>query len=159
MDDWIDLLKKFTPDDVARASKQYVLNHSQFKKPDLFKFKEIINNSCQTAGKVVVFNEKWPKYFLQCTDDSSKYWKKGTFTETVPAYFIPDLAMKCCQNALFRQANLYGGQWQIVVCDNRNDWYLLCESRLKPKLQRDEQFGTKKTGIFSQSDLMLKGQI
>lgn len=138
MQDWIDLFKKFQADDISRAAKQYVLNNSQFKKPDLFKFKEILNSQCRVVETNKVQPDVWPKYFLQRESDDCTNWLKGTFMQIEVAVSSPDFALNLVHQEKKRlerwqevrgEMKNCGGLWKVVVCNDRKDFSMLCQNR------------------------------
>lgn len=129
MNDWSDLLCKFSPDDISKAAKQYVLNYSQFKKPDLFKFKEILNAQCRCSETQKTSVEKWPQYFLQCDSKDCKYWGYGTFVNFYIDTEDPGLSLKLMERQRIKQEEMYGGKWIIITAYDVSERRILINDR------------------------------
>lgn len=128
MNDWLVFLMKFEPEDIALAVKRYVLNYDTFKRPSLFKFREIINVQCRQSERAKVELDTYPQYFLRCQGDCI-YFKAGIFMQVCP--IADDLAVQMSQVQFFRQKQeqLYGGNWNVIICNNREDIGILIKDR------------------------------
>jgi hypothetical protein len=128
--DWIYFISNFTPDQVSKAIKQYVLNFDSFKKPALNKFREIINAQNQTVQSGWHPKEEiWPQYFLQQDTKDCPYWGYGCFTQIQPQADDPNLQLKAAQQAKLKFTELYGGHWNVIICNDNQERGLLIQDR------------------------------
>lgn len=137
--DWIKLLSKYTPDDVCRASGQYVLNYDSFKRPALNKFKDILNSITKAHSKKTVITDTYPQYFLQVKDDDNCYWQHGSFIFLNTPDTTPDNKIRYVQEALERYEEIYSCQFNIVVCNDRKDVATLLEDRKNKSKQNNQK--------------------
>lgn len=122
LNDWLNLFTRFEPDEIKRAAAQYMLNYDSYKKPQLSKFKDILNAiAAGNFTKKPSYLDNYPYYFLQCTSDDSADWQYGTFTQIYPVADNPDLAMTIMQQEKKRYERMYGGVFIVVVCNSRSD--------------------------------------
>jgi len=128
LQDWLGLFKKFSADEIIKAVKQYVLNHDAYKKPQLHKFKEVLNSVC--GGRR--FNRDqpdiFPQYFIQCFNEG-QYGHYGTFTQVVPVSNEPARAKRQAEAFRIKHQDLYNGEWRLVICQNTDDISELLKNR------------------------------
>lgn len=137
LQDWLSLFKKHQPEDVKRAAAQYVLNYDSYKKPALNKFKEVLNAiAASRCEKKPSHLPDYPHYFLQSNSGDSTVWAFGTFTQIFPVADNPDFAMKIMQQEKKRYEELYGGIFNIVICNNQAEFGLLVKDRAEKRLQK-----------------------
>jgi hypothetical protein len=130
MSDWIDFISKFTPQQVEKAVKQYVLNFDSFRNPALNKFREIINAQNQTMQSGWKPKEEtWPQYFLQQDATDCPYYGYGTFTQINMNNNDPNICIKQMQQVKASYIQLYGGHWNIIVCNDLAERELLVKDR------------------------------
>jgi hypothetical protein len=112
-------LSKFTPEQVAKAAKQYTLNFDNHKRPALNKFREVINAQNQTVQSGwKPKEEQWPQYFLQCDSTDCAYWGYGTFTQINLDSNDQSACIRQMQKVKASYISLYGGHWNIIICND-----------------------------------------
>jgi hypothetical protein len=131
MSDWISFLSKFTPEQAQKAIRQYVLNFDVFKKPALNKFREIINAQNVVNDFHKKQEETWPQYFLQQDATDCPYYGYGTFTQINMNNNDPNICIKQMQQVKASYIQLYGGHWNIVICNDIAERGLLVKDRAK----------------------------
>jgi hypothetical protein len=129
MGDWISFLSKFTPEQAQKAIRQYVLNFDVFKKPALNKFREIINAQNVVNDFHKKTEEQWPQYFLQCDSSDCPYWGYGTFTQINLDSQDQSACIRQMQQIKLSYISLYGGHWNIIVCNDIAERELLVKDR------------------------------
>jgi hypothetical protein len=154
MGDWIDLISKFTAEQVSKAIKQYVLNFDSFRNPALNKFREIINAQNQTTQSGWKPKEEtWPQYFLQCDTNDCAYWGYGTFTQINMSTNDPSICIKQMQQAKASYIQLYGGHWNIIVCNDLAERELLVKDRSEKNRNKVYKVDFPKGVEFSEGEI------
>ncbi len=127
-EDWLRLFKKLTPETVARAARQYVLNHDPYKRPQLNKFRDILDaiGGGHALQKRAV--EVWPQYFIQCFEDG-QYENYGIFVGIVPSSSNPDIAKRQAECSRKNHQALYGGEWRLIICNDEPELRELMNNR------------------------------
>lgn len=132
--DWINLFRRFEAEDVRRAAARYVLNYDSYKKPQLNKFREILNVVAAVKPEIKLNTpDRYPMYFLQKDSHDSNYWSYGAFLQFYPQTDNPDIAMSIMTQVKREFERMYGGVFRIVVCNNRSDVGTLIEDRTRKR--------------------------
>lgn len=129
MNDWICFLTNFSPEDIGRAARQYILNYDAFKQPSLHKFKEILQGFCKVSERQKTKEEKWPQYFLQQDATDCDYWGYGTFAQVFCDCGDPYMQFETVQQAKLKYTSLYGGHWNVIICEDEAQRSLLIKDR------------------------------
>jgi hypothetical protein len=142
LDDWINLLVKYTPDDVCRAISQYVLNYDAFTKPSLPKVKEILHVITAKSGVSKTYVDKWPQFFLQQDDPHCTTPGYGTLHEIGFICENPDVALALARQYQDKHQErfkawknkdefYYTADWKLVVCNDLDARNMLLRDRSK----------------------------
>lgn len=126
--DWINFFMAYDESEIIKAIENYVRKYNVFGKPALNHIRD-----CAIAVKTFIpkqEEDKYPMYFLRTTTGGESAYKQPySFARIVPTSFSPDNAMRQVQHCKKEYERLYGGEWEVIVCENRNDFGLMLEQR------------------------------